>query len=166
MPGRTTDYPYDGIVSLALTIPTSLRFTLRLRIPAWAHAAQVHINGRRDPAICVSGTFAAIDREWRSGDRVDLQLSLPLRCHGVDAQHPHTVALLAGPLVLMNILEQDGGSDAMLSPADLLSARRPFATAHEWQVQTPDRTLIFRPFIDIHDERYRVYHDVAMKGRF
>ena len=155
----TTDYPYEDLVSLALTLPTALRFTLRLRIPAWARAARVYINGRRDPAICLPGTFAAIDREWRSDDRVDLHLSLPLRCQSVDAQHPHTVALLAGPLVLMRMLDDTGGSDAVLRAGDLHTAHRPFATAHEWQVQTPDRSLIFRPFMDIHDQRYRVYQD-------
>jgi uncharacterized protein len=101
----TTEYPYDNIVSLALAIPTSLRFTLRLRIPAWAPAAQVHINGRRDPAICVPGAFASIEREWHPGDRVDLELSMPLRLLTVDAEHPQTAALLAGPLVLMRILD-------------------------------------------------------------
>jgi DUF1680 family protein len=156
----TTDYPYDGIVSLALTLPSPLRFTLSLRIPAWVPAAQVRINGRRDPATCLPGSFAVIDREWRPGDRVDLEMSLPLRWLSVDASHPHTVALLAGPLVLMRMLDGQDDPDTPLSRGNLLSARQPFATAHEWRVQAPGATLIFRPFMDIHDERYRVYQDV------
>jgi DUF1680 family protein len=156
----TTDYPYDGIVSLALTLPSPLRFTLSLRIPAWVPAAQVRINGRRDPATCLPGSFAVIDREWRPGDRVDLEMSLPLRWLSVDASHPHTVALLAGPLVLMRMLDGQDDPDTPLSRGTLLSARQPFATAHEWRVQAPGATLIFRPFMDIHDERYRVYQDV------
>ena len=79
----TTDYPYDGLVSLVLDLPTALRFTLRLRIPAWALAAEVHINGRRDPGIYLPGTFAAIDREWRSDDRVDApSLRVYSKLHG------------------------------------------------------------------------------------
>jgi DUF1680 family protein len=157
----TTDYPYDGIVSLALTIPTPLCFTLRLRIPAWVPAAQVRINGVRDPLICLPGTFAAIDREWSPGDRVDLELSLPMRWLSIDAQHPDTVALLAGPLVLMRLLDGKDDADAMLTRSDLLSARRPFASSHDWRVQTPGSTQIFRPFMDIHAERYRVYQAIA-----
>ncbi len=161
----TSDYPYDGRVSFSLTAPTPLRFTLRLRIPAWVPAAQVHVNGRRDPMICIPGTFAAIDREWHPGDRVDLELSLPLRWLSVDAEHPSTVALLAGPLVLMRTLDGtlDGtvDADAMLTRDDLLSARRAFPGAHEWQVRTPGATLTFRPFMDIHDEHYRVYQDIS-----
>ena len=159
--GVTTDYPYAGIVSLALTLPGSLRFKLRLRIPAWAGTAQVHINGRRDPMNCVPGTFAAIDREWHPGDQVDLELSLPLRLLSIDAQHPQTIALLAGPLVLMRMLDAETDMEVVLNSGELLFARRPFASAHDWRVQTPRATLIFRPFMDIRDEGYRVYHDLT-----
>jgi len=197
----TTDYPYDGTISLQLSIPTSLRFILRLRIPAWVSTAHVQVNGRSHPAICEPGTFAALDREWQPGDRVDLQLSMPLRLLKVDSLHPQTVALLAGPLVLMRVLdagaEPEGAPgaeseaepegeppaaavaepdaapaaqpDPDLAPAarellrarELLSARRPYATARDWQVQTPHRTLSLRPFMDIRDEGYRVYQDIA-----
>ncbi len=155
----TTGYPYEGSVSLTLTLPASQRFALRLRIPAWTTAAQVHINGRRDPALCPPGTFVAIDREWHTGDRVDLELALPLRLLSIDAQHPDTVALLAGPLVLMRML--DAEPDAAVSSRELESARRTAATAHDWHVLTPRATLTFRPFMDIHEEPYRVYQDVA-----
>jgi DUF1680 family protein len=161
----TTDYPYDGTISLLLSLPTPLRFILRLRIPAWASSAQAHINGQSNPAICVPGTFAAIDREWQPGDRVDLQLSMPLRLLKVDSQHPQTVALVAGPLVLMRVLDADAEADPETEAApaarELLSARRLYPTAREWQVQTPRRTLRFRPFMDIHDQGYRVYQDIV-----
>ena len=157
----TTDYPYDGIVSMVLAIPTSLRFILRLRIPAWAPAAQVHINGRRDPAVCIPGTFVPIEREWRPGDRVDLEISMPLRLLRVDAQHPHTAALIAGPLVLMRLLDADSETDVAINAQELLSAKRAFATARDWQVQTSRATLFFRAFMDIGNDEYRVYQDLA-----
>ncbi len=161
----TTDYPYDGTVSLVLTVPTSLRFILRLRIPGWVPTARVHINGRGHPAICLPGTFAAIDREWQSGDRVELELSMPLRLRKVDSQHAQTVALLAGPLVLMRVLdaqaEPETEPEAPLAARELLAARRLCATARDWQVHTPRRTLSFRPFMDIEDAGYRVYQNIA-----
>lgn len=156
----TTDYPYNGLVSLALYIPTSLRFKLRLRIPAWAPSAQIHINGRRDPAPCVPGTFASIDREWSPGDRIDLELAMPARLLSVDAESPQTVALLAGPLVLMRVLDPDSESEVAVSAEALLSAQRPSASAREWRLQAPHTDLLFRPFMDIRDEEYRVYQDL------
>jgi DUF1680 family protein len=159
-----TDYPYDGIVSFTLTLPSSLRFALRLRIPAWVTAAQVHINGRRDSALCLPGTFVAIDREWRPGDRVDLEMSLPVRLLSIDAQHPHTVALLGGPLVLMCMLDGQAEAAAAITARELVSARRTSAGTHDWHVITPRATLNFRPFMDIDEEPYRVYQDVAATG--
>ncbi len=160
----TTEYPHDCMVSLALAIPMSLRFTLRLRIPSWAPAAEVHINGRPDSVICTPGTFAVIDRIWHPGDRVDLEISMPLRLLCVDAQHSQTVALLAGPMALMRILEAEVEPEVRVNARQLLSARRPFATARDWHVQTPRATLIFRPFMDIHEEAYRLYQDIAGVG--
>jgi DUF1680 family protein len=158
----TTDYPYDGWVSIALSLPSPQRFSLHLRIPAWAAAARVQVNGRREATSCMPGQFAALDREWRPGDLIELELSLPVRLAPVDAQHPRTVALLAGPLVLMRMLAgQAVAGEMTVTASELLCARRASASAHEWQVQTPLATLAFRPFMDIDGEPYRTYQDVA-----
>ena len=159
----TTDYPYAGLVSFALASPTSLKFRLRLRIPAWTSMAQVSINGKRDQAICLPGRFATIDREWHPGDRIDLELSMPLRLLSVDSQHPDLAALIAGPLVLMRRLDGAADPDGMLNRDDLLGARQLSVGAREWRVQTPDAVLTFLPFMDIHDEPYRVYQEIAPK---
>jgi len=166
----TTDYPYDGVVSLALTLPRPQRFALHLRIPAWSAAARVQVNGRYDATICVPGQFATLEREWHRGDRIELELSLPLRLCKVDAQHPHMVALLAGPLVLMRVLDAKAdsaaaaGAQAGLTERGLLGAQRQSASAHEWLVQTPAATVAFRPFMDIEGQPYRTYQDVAARG--
>jgi DUF1680 family protein len=157
----STEYPYAGIVTFALASPTALRFTLRLRIPAWTSLAQVSVNGRQDPVICLPGTFATLDREWHPGDRVVLELSMPLRLLAVDSQHPHLAALIAGPLVLMRRLDETGNRIGMLNRNDLLAARQLSAAAHEWKVTTPDAVLAFLPFMDIHDEPYRMYQHIV-----
>jgi hypothetical protein len=61
----------------------------------------------------------------------------------------------------MRLLDGADDTDATLTRSDLLSARRPFASSRDWQVQTPGSTLIFRPFMDIHAERYRVYQEIV-----
>jgi DUF1680 family protein len=40
------------------------------------------------------GTFAAIRRTWKDGDRIELELPTPLRLEPVDANHPTLVALV------------------------------------------------------------------------
>jgi DUF1680 family protein len=158
----TTDYPHDGLIRLELQLPTTLSFTMNLRIPAWTADAQVCINGRREPGDWLPGTFAAIHREWRPGDRIDLELPLPLRLLAADAQHGDTVALLAGPLVLMRVLDSQSTRDARLTRDSLQAARRLPGGSHDWEIRLPGREpAIFRPFMDIGDELYSVYQDVA-----
>jgi hypothetical protein len=80
----------------------------------------------------------------------------------VDAQHGDTVALLAGPLVLMRVLDSPTTQDARLTRDSLQAARRLPGGSHDWEIRLPGREpAIFRPFMDIGDELYSVYQDVA-----
>jgi hypothetical protein len=141
---------------MTVRIPVAQTFAVNLRIPAWAKAARVAVNGKRIDGSVQAGTFAAIHREWRNGDRIELELPRPLRLQPVDAEHPDTVALLAGPLVLMRI---DGDAAATsLSREALLSARQ---GKREWRIGEGSQAIVLRAFADIGDETYSTYHDVA-----
>lgn len=152
-----TDYPYAAGVTMTLRLPNPQLFTLSLRIPAWAHDASVLINGkRRTPP---SGQFAAIRREWHSGDRVELELPDARRLESVDAAHPDTVALLAGPLVLMRVVAADAAA-APIRRDSLLRAQRDRSGRHEWWVETDAGAAKFKPFLDIDGEIYGAYQTV------
>jgi DUF1680 family protein len=153
-----TRYPYEPLVVLTLELPSAQTFALNLRIPAWAEGAAVSVNGRREASSLEPGRFAILSREWRSGDRIELELPLGRGLESIDAQHPNTVALRAGPLVLMRIL---GDDPAAAIPRDaLLAARRDPAGAREWQVSTDGAPVTFKAFPDIDAEQYSVYQQV------
>jgi DUF1680 family protein len=152
-----TDYPYAAAVSMTLRLPSPQLFTLNLRIPAWAHGASLLINGKRQTSQ--SGQFAAIRREWHSADRVELELPDARRLESVDAAHPDTVALLAGPLVLMRMVEVDAAAPPVRRE-NLLGAQRDRSSGHEWQVTTDAGTVKLRPFLDIDGELYSTYQTV------
>jgi DUF1680 family protein len=152
-----TGYPYASAIDLQLDVPSPRRFALRLRIPAWAEGASVRINGRRQDAPVVPGTFAVLAREWRPGDRVELELPLHTRLEPIDTRHPGTVALLAGPLVLMRVLG-DGASEPVSRRA-WLAARATTGSTPGWRL--PDRPdIALRAFPNVGHERYRVYQQV------
>jgi uncharacterized protein len=153
-----TDYPYAAGVIMTLRLPSPQRFTLNLRIPAWARDASLLINGRREPTP-QNGQFAALRREWQSADRIELELPDARRLESVDAQHPDTVALLAGPLLLM----RTAPADAAVAPIrrdSLLRAQRDRNGLHEWQVTTDAGAVRLKPFLDIDGERYSAYQAV------
>ena len=155
-----TDYPYAAAVSVTLRLPSPQRFTLNLRIPAWAQDATLLINGKREPTP-QSGQFAAIQREWQPVDRIELELPDTRRLERVDAQHPDTVALLAGPLVLMRTIEVDAAASPLRRDS-LLNAQRDRHGAHEWAVATEAGAgaVKLKPFVDIDGERYSAYQTV------
>jgi hypothetical protein len=150
-----TQYPYASNVSMRLELPRPAVFSMNLRIPAWANGASLQINGSERQSL-QPGQFAAIRREWRSGDRIELDLPLTPRLESVEAAHPDTVALLVGPLVLMRILEADTAS-AAVSRANLLAAQRDPNGRHDWLVRTTAGSVTLKPFLDIDAESYSVY---------
>jgi uncharacterized protein len=154
-----TQYPYFSNVLLTLQNSTPQTLTFNLRIPAWAQGAALSVNGARHGETLQPGRFAAIRREWRAGDKIELDLPLVKRLERVDTEHPDTVALIAGPLVLMRI--DPGASDAAISREALLGAQRSPQSAHEWQVTTRAGPMRLKPFLDIDAESYSTYQTVS-----
>ncbi len=153
-----TEYPYANAIAIELSVQSPQTFAVNLRIPAWAHGARVAINGTRVERELEPGTFAALRREWRTGDRIELELPRPLRLQPVDAEHPNTVALSAGPLVLMRMLED--GPMTPLRQAELLAARQDDRDLRNWSVVHDGQTIKMRAFPDINDEAYSTYVDM------
>jgi DUF1680 family protein len=73
-----TAYPFDERVRIVLELDRPAAFPLRLRIPPWASAATVAVNG--EPAFAgPGGEFVRLARMWRDGDVVDVSLPAPVR---------------------------------------------------------------------------------------
>ncbi len=90
-----TAYPFHGLVRLTVNPTSPLMFPLQLRIPAWAADATLTVNGQPQPRPA-AGTFATIDRIWKQGDRVELNLPMATR---VSRWFHNSVAVERGPLV-------------------------------------------------------------------
>jgi hypothetical protein len=148
-------YPFDTMVQFDVKTSKATDFIVSFRIPAWADGASISINGRREKVTPTPGSFAAIHRQWNSGDRIELDLSMKTRLERVDPQHPQTVALLFGPLVLFAVTD----NPSSLTRADLLAAKR--MDQRSWQVKAAGGTIKMLPFTDIGDEQYSTYLRVA-----
>ena len=148
-------YPSDSLITFDLTLAKPTEFALQFRIPAWAQGASLAVNGKRDTLQVVSGTFASIRREWKTGDRLELGLPMALRLEPIDDAHPDIVALLSGPLVLF----PTGARLARLTARDLLSAKN--TSPGKWQLARASERLALRPFFSIADEPYSTYFKLS-----
>lgn len=88
-----TEYPFDGSVEFAISLPQPTAFPLCLRIPAWADSATIKIG--KETTRPSAGTFAVLRRTWKSGDVVKLDLPMKLR---TETRYNNSVSVLRGPL--------------------------------------------------------------------
>lgn len=148
-------YPFDSPVAFTLTASRPAEQTLHFRIPEWAEGASISVNGSRRKGLAVPGRFAAIEREWKTGDRVELDLPLRMRLEPIDDRHADTVALLRGPLVLMAVKREQGDALPRITREQLLSARR--LSERQWQVDATHGPVTLMPFTSVGDQPYTTY---------
>lgn len=113
-----TNYPWDGTVKLTAQPTSPTKFAIHIRIPGWAQGqatpgdlyvfedktpASFTISVNEKPAQYIMDKgYAVIDREWKKGDKVEL--NLPMEVKRVKArtelkQDEDRVALQRGPIV-------------------------------------------------------------------
>lgn len=146
---QKSEYPDDPHVQFEVVASKAAKFAVNLRIPAWASGASVAVNGKRQEAV--AGTFAEISREWKNGDRIELELPMTTRLEAIDAAHSDTVALMVGPLVLFGITE----SQSAVTRGQLLAVKK--SAARNWQVETAGGVVKMLPWTEIGEESYSTY---------
>lgn len=93
---QVTDYPWDGQVRLTVAPDRASAFDLQLRIPGWARGSpvptdlyhfgstnaapvDVKVNGKPTGAVPAVDGYVHLEREWKAGDLVELNLPMPVQ---------------------------------------------------------------------------------------
>jgi DUF1680 family protein len=150
---QSGSYPLSEGIKLFIEVSKPTYFTVYLRIPGWAQNPSIEINGKWIKDLIRPGAFAALKREWRSGDHIYLELPHKLILQSVDSQHPDTVAPVYGPLVLFTV----SAENRKITREQLLSARRRAAESEEWTIDALGTEVRLTPFWKIDRERYSTY---------
>lgn len=148
---QKSKYPFDSLVQFEVTTSKKTEFTMNLRVPAWAEGAAVAVNGKHMGTAVIPGKFVTIRRQWKAGDRIELDLPMKLRLEPIDARHPQIVALLCGPLVLFAITK----ATPNVISRQLLAAKK--TEEQKWQVETANGPMSMLPFTGITNEQYSTY---------
>lgn len=96
---QETRYPDEGTTRLTITTKDPEEFALNVRVPSWASALTMAVNGATIQVPATPGSWATIRRTWKTGDVVDVTFPMTWRMEAVDAQHPDRVAVVRGPVV-------------------------------------------------------------------
>ena len=97
---QQTDYPRDGRIALKVSPERSMKFPLKLRIPYWSANTRVQVNGQMVPEV-KPGNYLVLDREWKSGDTVDVDLDMSLHYWVGERQCAEQTSIYRGPLLLI-----------------------------------------------------------------
>jgi len=176
---QDTRFPAEDTTRLTIETERPSRFALRIRYPGWARNMTIAVNGRQEPIAVGPGSYAAIDRTCKTGDRVDVRMPMSLHIETMP-DDPHVVAVMDGPIVLAGDLGRDGleavkryGPSApqigrvktpvvpvfIGNPNDVLTKlvpeRDPLHFRSAGLAQQHDVSL--RQFYEIVDQRYTVY---------
>ena len=97
-----TRYPWDGKVTITVEPETPASFGLKLHIPAWCPEFSLKVNGEEINSLKPQRGYIRIEREWKTDDCVELNLSMPVelaRAHPEVREDIGCVAIQRGPLV-------------------------------------------------------------------
>lgn len=167
---NASKYPHrPGFMLQRIQVSTDapVTFTLRLRVPSWCMGQpKLSVNGEAIQIEPEQG-FIAIQRVWRQGDSIALELPRGVRALPLpDA--PDMVAFAYGPIVLAGICNEERMlyCDDREHPEGLLTADN----EREWgswkttfRTVGQDRGIRFVPLMNIGYDRYSVYFPVSEK---
>jgi DUF1680 family protein len=112
---QETNYPVGGEIKINIGINKPEKMGIRVRIPGWSGQSQVKVNGQNIDGV-ISGQYAVIQREWKNGDIIALELDMRGKIiHLVGT--PENIAITRGPVVLARDSRLEGPViDAWITP--------------------------------------------------
>lgn len=130
---QKTDYPWDGAVNISVDkLKGKKQFEIKLRVPDWCtEGAKIIVNGEEQNIEAKAGTYATVNRTWKKGDVVSI--NMPMRTRIVEAnplveESRGQVAVQRGPIVYCLESNDLGGLsiddiaiplDAKFTPVDM-----------------------------------------------
>jgi DUF1680 family protein len=184
---QKTEFPFKQRSSFTLTLKRALEFELKIRRPCWLGSTmEVFLNGKNIKVKTGLDGYISIDRLWRSGDVVEINLPMTISASFLP-DHSNYLAFSYGPIVLaadMGKESQNGqtaGSERMghiaegtllpLDKAPLIVAEKNALnsgiilkdsltlsfSARSLINQAKYRSLTLVPFFTLSNKRYEIY---------
>jgi uncharacterized protein len=108
-----TGFPEEDSAKLTFRAQKPVRLAVKVRTPGWlASGMTVAVNGRPEEVKAGPDAYAVFEREWKTGDTVDVRWPMGLRIEAMP-DDPKMIALLYGPVVLASDLGREGLTEAL-----------------------------------------------------
>jgi DUF1680 family protein len=140
-----TSFPSNGSVRLTVRDPKRKSFALQLRVPQWTGRFTASIGKEKWDGQ--PGRFLVIEREWKTGDVVTVEMEMTVRALPGGKSYPDSIAIQRGPQVLA---AEDSLNSENISVSRTVSAVSAIAPPRGWsgsQVYKTDGVTLV-PFSD------------------
>ncbi len=104
--GEQTDYPFRGTVAFTVKPAKAVAFPLAVRIPAWAAAPVLKLNGKALAIPAKHDGWITVDRTWAPGDRLELTLPMKVEVKRWPTQF-NAASVHYGPLAFSLKIDED-----------------------------------------------------------
>jgi DUF1680 family protein len=181
---QETRFPEEDLTRIVLKPQKPMRLALKIRYPSWAQSGiTLTVNGKPEAVGATPGSYVTVEREWKSGDRVEVRLPMNLHMEAMP-DDPKMIAMMYGPIVLAGDLGTEGLTSAVRYgpnappmnrvkpievPAfigdvkDVLARVKPVAgtpLAFKTEALGSPHDVTLLPFYRVFDSRYTVYWKV------
>ncbi|MGB3774183.1 MAG: DUF6805 domain-containing protein, partial [Leeuwenhoekiella sp.] len=189
---QETNFPEEAATELIWESKKKTKATLMLRYPQWvkARALKLYVNGTLQEIDATPGSYIPLERKWKNGDRIKLELPMHLSLEEIPDESGY-VSVKYGPIVLAAVTGEDnqdglfaddsrGGhiADGPFLPlneapmfvseegAPILDQIKPVSgkvlefSAVDLFYPDNYKDLILQPFYKIHEKRYSIYFKV------
>ncbi len=99
---QETVYPWNGDIKLTVKESSKNPFSFFLRIPGWASKASIMVNGKALETPATPGTYAEINRKWKKGDVISLNIPMEaelIAANPLVEENRNQIAVKRGPVV-------------------------------------------------------------------
>ena len=100
-----TDYPFRNGVKLTIKCAGQITFPLYLRVPRWCEGFTVAVNTERLEGDAPSACWIRIERSWRDGDTIEIEM--PVKLNLTVWPRTGSVTVDRGPLSYSVKIEED-----------------------------------------------------------
>lgn len=180
---QETAFPSEETTCITVHAEQPVQTTVYLRYPSWTQKVVVKVNGKKISVKQTPGSYIALTRQWKEGDRIEATYPMQMRIE-TTPDNSQKGALLYGPLVLAG----ERGTEGMQEPAPFsnpklyndyytydyhvpaglnttlqIDRKHPEHSlkrvSKELKFTTPQGDVV-RPLYDVHRQRYVVYWDL------
>jgi DUF1680 family protein len=165
---QQTRFPEEDRTALVFDAGSQGEMTVRVRVPSWtASGGSATLNGKSLGACATPGSYLAITRAWKPGDRIEVRLPMQFRLEPMP-DDPSLAAVMYGPLVMaaafgpVEVDQRQKDQDLKMQP--LIETPRLATTNFRPDGASPltfrAGDLSFAPLYKRMRERYTVYFRV------